>query len=391
MDKFCPPIVVVAFNRPESLSRLLQSLDSAAYPNEQITLIISIDRAENNKNVLEIANQFKWRFGEKKVIYQKKNLGLRKHILQCGAYSESYGSVIILEDDLFVSPFFYDFVQHSLNFSNDKESIGGISLYNHELNVHTNDNFRALDDGFDNWYFQFASSWGQAWSRNQWKGFIKWYNDKPKINDDERIPQNVRNWSEKSWLKYFTAYLITKDLYFLYPKTSFTTNFSDVGTHVGIRSTAYQVPLQHGKKNEFNFSDLDESKSTYDAFFENLYLNKILGLNRKNLTIDLYGYHSLEPHRYIISSRILDYEIQRSYGCFLKPIECNILMDIEGSDFFLYDTNVQIVNNIRINNLNKILFNIKVLSFKQSYLLFFSKIRQAISRIVYKIRSFFTG
>ena len=56
-----------------------------------IPLIISIDRAEINLDVLEIAKGFAWSFGEKKVIYQEKNLGFRAHILQCGEYCEHSG------------------------------------------------------------------------------------------------------------------------------------------------------------------------------------------------------------------------------------------------------------------------------------------------------------
>ena len=59
-----PVIVVVAFNRPRSLQRLLTFLSKAQYPDKNITLIISIDRGDN-QNVLNIANDFVWEFGEK--------------------------------------------------------------------------------------------------------------------------------------------------------------------------------------------------------------------------------------------------------------------------------------------------------------------------------------
>ena len=70
-------IVVVAYNRPKSLSRILSSLENANYPREPVPLIISIDWAEDNLDVLEIAKDFNWKFGEKKVIYQQMNLGLK--------------------------------------------------------------------------------------------------------------------------------------------------------------------------------------------------------------------------------------------------------------------------------------------------------------------------
>ena len=39
-----PPIVVVAYNRPKSLSRLLKSLSNANYFSNNIDLIISIEK-----------------------------------------------------------------------------------------------------------------------------------------------------------------------------------------------------------------------------------------------------------------------------------------------------------------------------------------------------------
>ena len=158
----CLPVVVVAFNRARSLKRLLSSLNDAAYIVDDVPLIISIDKGENNQDVLAVAEAFVWKHGEKKVIYQDKNLKLRKHVLQCGDYALKYGNVIVLEDDLYVSKYFYQYAEAALKFTQGNDRIGGISLYNHRFNVEASEPFEAVDDGYDNWYFQFASSWGEA-------------------------------------------------------------------------------------------------------------------------------------------------------------------------------------------------------------------------------------
>ena len=259
-----PAIVVVAYNRPHSLKRLLKSLANANYPNNEIDIIISIDKADNNKSVLDIAQEFVWTFGKKIIKYQKKNLGLRKHIIECGNISLNYGSVIILEDDLYVSKNFYYYTIAALQFSYNKEYIGGISLYNHNMNVHSGEYFRSLDDGYDNYYFQFASSWGQAWTDKQWNNFIKWYRNKPEIDNRDNIPAYVLSWSEKSWLKYFIAFLVEKNQYFLYPKIGLSTNFNDAGTHVQQNSTIFQCELYFGFiKSDYNFSDIENSQAVY--------------------------------------------------------------------------------------------------------------------------------
>lgn len=381
------PIVVVAYNRPKSLKRILDSLDRAEYPNSDIDLIISIDRATDNKNVLEVADKFVWQFGTKKIIYQDVNLGLKKHILKCGQLSLAYGSVIVLEDDLYVAPNFYNYTCAALKFSLEKKYIGGVSLYNHQLNVHTMDNFCANEDGYDNWYFQFASSWGQAWSKDQWMGFSNWLDTNPDISKNENIPSYVRSWSEKSWLKYNIAYLIEKDIYFMYPKISLTTNFSDAGTHVGANSTVFQVPLLTTNNIEYTFSGLSTSQSIYDAFYENKLLYKKLNLPEETLTVDLYGYKSNLNTQYVLSTKPLNFKIKNSYGRLLKPVDMNILYNVEGDDIFLYDTTIPSKNNFNKKNLNRFSYNVKHISYKNVITLFFTMTISKFKRIIPKIMS----
>jgi hypothetical protein len=271
-----------------------------------------------------------------------------------------------------------------LEFSDDKHYIGGISLYNHQFNVHAKENFNALDDGYDNWYFQFASSWGQAWSKKQWNGFKKWYEADPEIDHIDEIPQNVRNWSAKSWLKYYIAYLIATDKYFLYPKSSLTTNFSDVGTHVGLNSTAYQVPLDMSPIRDYHFSNLEESNSVYDAFFENLNLWKHLGISKKDLTVDLYGYRSSTDTTYLLTSRLMDYKIIEMFGCNLKPRDCNILLNVEGNQLFLYDLSTPAKNDNKKNRISQIGYNVKLISFKDSRILFYNGLLKKFERLISK-------
>ena len=382
------PIVVVAYNRPRSLSRLLKSLDQANYPHGDIDLIISIDRADNNQDVLELAEAFQWHHGNKKVIYQEVNLGLRTHILKCGDISLEYGAVLVLEDDLFVSPNFYVFAEQALNFSETDKQIGGVSLYNHQLNVHSRDNFKALEDGFDNYYFQFASSWGQAWTKTQWSKFMDWYCTDPDIDNDKNVPAYVRSWSPKSWLKYYIAYLVEKDLYFLYPKISLTTNFSDAGTHVGNDSTLYQVPLDYSPQKAYIFSDVLESSSVYDAYYENLNLYTSLNVDKDELSVDLYGIKPNFGKRYLLSTKILDFNIIASFGKSLKPHEDNVLRQIDGYEIFLYDTSVSSKNHHKVDFERHVAYNFKQIPFRLTRVLFIQQVIAKIKRILKKITNF---
>ena len=68
-------IIIVAYNRSASLSRLLSSLDQLDYQYQDLTLIISVDNSGNNE-VEQIAADYEWRFGSKRVLVANQRLGL---------------------------------------------------------------------------------------------------------------------------------------------------------------------------------------------------------------------------------------------------------------------------------------------------------------------------
>ena len=105
-----PTIVVVAYKRLHSLQRLLMSLIKGQYFQET-RLIISIDFAteRSNTDVKKYCSNFEWPFGEKILVEHNKNLGIIKHVFLCLDLSLDYGSVILLEDDDYISPIFYKY------------------------------------------------------------------------------------------------------------------------------------------------------------------------------------------------------------------------------------------------------------------------------------------
>ncbi len=380
------PIVVVAFNRPQCLARILQSLSNAKYEELEVPLFISIDFAKNNADVIAIAESFNWGFGKKTVLTHKENLGLRKHVLQCGSLALEHGSIIVLEDDLLVSPSFYSFALRALEFVENNDEVGGVSLYNHQYNVQNLQNFSPIEDGYDNWYFQFASSWGQAWTKKQWKQFLRWYDTNPDLSKIQNIPERVIAWSEKSWLKYFVTYLIVKNKYFLYPKISLTTNFGEVGTHNSDESTAYQVPLRFGVENRFSFSSLKESNSVYDAFFENTKISEYQDIEHIDLCVSLYGYKPLcKEKQFFISSKKLNFKILKTYGCSLKPMDANILLNIAGNQIFLYDTSEPSTNIFKETRYNSILYNVKIIIYDDLCYLFYKGTIKKIKNVFRKL------
>ena len=147
MSEMSTAIVIAAYNRDYPLKRLLSSISRACIPNTA-DLIISIDRNDNRK-VYDLAHGFEWKHGNKRVLEQKSHLGLKNHILACGDLVEHYDGIILLEDDLFVSPYFYDYTQRCFEYYAGDDTIAGISLYSHHYNETANMGFRPLDEDAD--------------------------------------------------------------------------------------------------------------------------------------------------------------------------------------------------------------------------------------------------
>lgn len=331
-----PAIVVVAYNRKRSLKRLLSSLAKAKCP-DNTKLIISIDKGKN-RGVLQIANNFQWQNGEKNVIYQEENLGLRNHVLKCGDLTQEYGSIILLEDDLFVSPMFYKFATEALDFYKNDERIAGISLYSMANNVLSGFPFRPIIDDSDVFFLQIPESWGEAWNHEQWMNFRAWYSqENTEMMLKRYLPRPVTSWSENSWAKYFWAFMIQKKKFFVFPRESLTTQFGEIGIHSRVKSTTYQVPLQLFG-GEYRFKSLDNSIAAYDPYQEILpdRLNRLTKqLRGYDYVVDLNGLKELNRIKaeYCLTSRPCKEHIL-SFGKEMKPLEMNIIEIVSGHDLF---------------------------------------------------------
>lgn len=330
-----PVIVVAAYNRPASIQRILRSVNQAVYPHP-VKLIISIDNNGQNQDVFEIANDFEWKHGQKQVIYHNERLGLRKHIISCGNLTEEYGAAIILEDDLFVSPSFYQYAIKALEYYRNDPLISGISLYDLPFVESNKLPFTPLEDNSDVYFIQMAASYGQMWTKNQWAGFRKWYDTSPNLHEVAGLPQKIKNWPESSWKKYYIGYLISSDTYFVFPRTSYTTNFNDPGENLISRSLYVQVPMQIFSR-EPRLISFKDAVNVYDAYAELLphCLNRLTDkLKDFDFEVDLYGRKDSYSKPYVITGRPVRNAIFQ-YEKSMKPHEMNVIMDIRGEDISL--------------------------------------------------------
>lgn len=320
------------------MKRLLNSLAAAEYGGK-VKLYISIDGG-GNEAVKEAAKVFEWKYGEKELIFHDENLGLRQHILKCGDLALNHDGIILLEDDLMVAGSFYAWAMDAFGFFRNDGQVEGISLYSHPYNETSQFPFWPLEDGSDNFFFQYSPSWGQVWYRSRWEEFRDWYNRNKHIPPGEGImmPQNILYWPASSWKKYYIHYLIENDRYFAYPRRSLTTVFGGEGTNIRVKETFLQAPLWHGKK-DFVFSSFENSAAVYDCFGEMLpgrLVRQAPHLAKFDLEVDLYGMKPLEQSgkEYVLSGRQARNPVM-SFGREMKPHEENVIRNIPGKDIHL--------------------------------------------------------
>lgn len=378
-------IVVVTYNRVDSLSRLMDSLERASYGNDRIPLIISVDKS--NTNVVEdFADNYVWPYGDKIVQKHVANLGLKAHMLSLGKWFNKYDALIVLEDDLIVSDSFYFYAKSTVRKYYANPDVAGISLYGFSVNYQTGKPFQPYKSEHDVYFMNCAMSWGQIWMRDSWINFYRWYNDNMEFSNSDSLPDCLNRWGHKSWLKYHTRYCIEENKYFVFPYTSLSTNCSEAGEHNnGIPSTVYQVQLQAGLKTDYALPDFGEPAVYYDGFFENKNLYDVLGYCEGDLCLDLNGEHKDRTNkRYWLTTAGQNFKVIKSYNLNYRPIEANIYLDNVGSQIFLYDTS-QYVRNETPSERNVMMYQYyldNILSFIKMY-----GARNLIKDIVYFVKN----
>jgi hypothetical protein len=330
-------IVAIGYNRQKALARMLDSVNSAYYNSNDIPLVISIDASEDY-SLYNFVNEYKWKHGTKYVNVQKKRLGLKEHIFQCFSLSKYFKAVIILEDDLFVSPYFYDYAMATVDKYGEDEKVAAIALYKNEYEGFSCFPLQHIHNGADVFAWQTVCSWGEIVNERMWNNISKWlesFNDNFEPFD---MCDTIKGWT-RAWSKYIYAYMLQTDTYFIYPYIPLTTNFNDVGgEHGGGNSSLVQVSLLQGfKKYDLpDFSDLEH----YDVYGHNMMLASWLNLKPSELSVDFYGNRSKYFGRYILTPFKLPYQSIKSFGLAMRPWELNIKYNIGGDVIYLYDRGV---------------------------------------------------
>ncbi len=336
-----PAIAITAFNRPLALQRLLVGLLHAQYPAAEVPLVISIDRGEGDGYfaVRQLAAQFDWPYGEKQVIRHDAHLGLVENVFFCGSLAEEYGGVIFLEDDLSISPFFYQYGSSALRMYGEDSCIAGLSLYALWFNGYTHQPFVPWNDGSDVFFVQVPYTIGQAWSATQWKRLREWRSVRERVlSANDPVHDMFLDFDRDDWFPLLTKYVVETGQFYVYPRMSLATNRGDIGTHFSSTTPFLEVPLVHGERT-WSMPDFRTSAAVYDSFFEILpdRLNRLTGaLSGLEYDVDLYATkkprHLHSP--YTLSTRRSRKSV-RGFAKRLWPQEANVIEPTSGDEILL--------------------------------------------------------
>ncbi|CAG8527989.1 9563_t:CDS:2, partial [Dentiscutata heterogama] len=253
-------VQVITQNRPQSLTRLMQSLKSSIYFGDNVQLTVNMDRSADPATIKYCQN-FKWSFGKMGIRFRIRQGGLIAAVVESYYPTTNDDYAVILEDDIEVSPFYYIWSKYNIlkyRYGTDRSLVSrllGVSLYDSKLNeINSTTGRRPYNPAevLENTKFpnqspylsQIPCSWGALFFPEIWREFHIYLNARltdlkgPKLQTII-IPESRSNTWPKSWKRFFIELAYLRGYVMLYPNykdfVSFTTNYAEFGVHFRVK------------------------------------------------------------------------------------------------------------------------------------------------------------
>ena len=257
------PIALFVYNRPDHTRRTLKFLKANALAEDSRLYIFadaakSPEQEENIKLVNEIISNIDG-FKSVRIVRAKQNLGLANSIISgVKELVNTYGKVIVFEDDLLSSPYTLEYFNEALDKYQNEEKAMHISAYMYPL--------AYADDLPDTFFYRAVHSWGWATWKRAWDKFnpnidelIAQFNDEKKFAFS--IEHKMNFWKQmedfkagknNSWaIRWYASVFLNGGLS-LNPTRSLINNIGHdgTGTHSKIEKM-YQVNIHQNPIKQF--------------------------------------------------------------------------------------------------------------------------------------------
>jgi len=240
------PLVLVGYNRPELIEKRLKEISSM--PISKLYINIDFESNEMTQIMQSIINDFEKKHKNNFITeanIQNENLGLNDHIFfsinKCLDENENF---ILIEDDIKLSPNFYQNMLNGFNLQSNRQKLGYIGGFS-ALNLN---NFL-----FKKNYWRktiYFSCWGWGTNKNTWN----LYKEKLDFIDINQEMKNSKTWSSlNKWQRYLWLHRFQKMQ--MHPKSTWDIQFQ----YISFLHDFYNlVPVNRFVDNE-GYSDIRAS------------------------------------------------------------------------------------------------------------------------------------
>ena len=273
-----PPVIIFSYNRKEALERAVESL-SECPESRDTDLFIFVDGPRSEKDadavnkVRSYANTVSSgkSFRKVTVTISDTNKGLARSIIEgVGMVVNSYGRVIVVEDDLVVLPNFLRFMGEGLARYKSDRKVFSVCGYTNKVKVP-----RGYDA--DSYFCTRSSSWGWATWADRWNSidwtfgrWEEWKREKNGFNawggsDCFSMLNACREGKNSSWaIRFCFAQYLQKGVS-LFPVKSLVSNrgFDGSGTNCG-KWSRFRHEMEDPRKTTFKWpQNIDINRTIY--------------------------------------------------------------------------------------------------------------------------------
>lgn len=177
-------IYVVTCDNPESLGKLLQSLETAFYPmHVQSDITILVDRMSDgslHSPTVDVTSSFHWSHGRKSFVTRDSRLGTSMNwIYSLDTFSSlNETTALIVHDSALLSPHYFTWLMAARSSFGYDESIAGFSLnrISHRADQSVFPGDILLDEYFHVVKYKFADTLAFSPRTHRiWEDFVSWY------------------------------------------------------------------------------------------------------------------------------------------------------------------------------------------------------------------------
>lgn len=239
------PVVLFVYNRPEHTLKTLQALCRNKLAKQSKLFVFadgpkpdaSAEDLKKIKAVRKILRKDQW-CNEVEIIEQKQNKGLADSIVSgVTKVINIYGKVIVLEDDIYTSPGFLQYMNDALTIYEDEEKVMHISAF-----------FPPIKRAYtlpETFFYEQASCWGWATWKRAWQfynpnarlllesiirqGRVKEFNLDGSFKFTHHLEQNIHGEINTWAIKWYASIFLQRGVA-LHPNISLVRNIGTDGT-----------------------------------------------------------------------------------------------------------------------------------------------------------------